>query len=299
MNVHTHAPRIGSVSATAPRLYGCGSSTAPLRRVLVGRPSSVERWREYGWRAAPDPVRLAAEHEAFCALLAEAGAEVVMAAVEPGNPDAIYVHDPALVSNRGAILLRPGKGRRRGEPAALEPELEAAGVPVVERFVAPACAEGGDTLWLDDRTLLVGRGYRTNDRGIEALARALPDVNVIAFDLPHLRGRDEVLHLLSLVSPLADDLALVYLPLLPVRLVQLLDERGVRLVEVPDEEFASLGANVLALGPRVALALEGNPETRRRLESAGVEVQTYRGDELSRKGDGGPTCLTRPLLRAA
>jgi dimethylargininase len=299
MNVHAHAPRIGSVSATAPRLYGCGSSTAPLRRVLVGRPGSVERWREYGWRAAPDPVRLAAEHEAFCALLAEAGAEVVMAAVEPGNPDAIYVHDPALVSNRGAILLRPGKGRRRGEPAALEPELEAAGVPVVERLVAPACAEGGDTLWLDDRTLLVGRGYRTNDRGIEALARALPDVNVIAFDLPHLRGRNEVLHLLSLVSPLADDLALVYLPLLPVRLVQLLDERGVRLVEVPDEEFASLGANVLALGPRVALALEGNPETRRRLEAAGVEVQTYRGDELSRKGDGGPTCLTRPLLRAA
>jgi dimethylargininase len=285
------------VSLAAPRSYGCASSTDPLRRVLVGRPGGFERWREYGWRARPDPRGIAAEHEALCELLAGAGAEVVVAAAQNGNPDAIYVHDPVLVSNRGAILLRPGKERRRGEPAALEPGLEAAGVPVVARLTPPACAEGGDTLWLDERTLLAGRGYRTNDAGIGALAEALPDVEVIAFDLPHLRGRGEVLHLLSLISLLADDLALVYLPLLPVRLVQLLEDRGVQLVEVPDEEFESLGCNVLALAPRVALALEGNDETRRRLEGVGVEVRTYRGEELSRKGDGGPTCLTRPLVR--
>jgi dimethylargininase len=280
--------------------YGCQSMTAPLRRVLVRRPGAVERWTDYGWRARPDPARLRHEHESLCALLAEAGADVVLAqSASDGNLDAIYVYDPALVSQRGAILLRPGKDGRRSEPQALALDLEAAGVPIAARLEAPACAEGGDTLWLDERTLLAGRGYRTNDAGIEALRRALPGVEVIAFDLPYLRGRGEVLHLLSLISPLADDLALVCLPLLPVRLVELLEERGIELVEVPEDEFETLGCNVLALAPRIGLALEGNSETRRRLEAAGVEVLTYRGDELSRKGDGGPTCLTRPLLRRA
>jgi dimethylargininase len=279
--------------------YGCQSMTAPLRRVLVRRPGDVSRWAEYGWRAQPDTRRIAEEHDALCARLADAGAEVVVGKSSvDGNPDAVYVYDPALVSNRGAILLRPGKEGRRGEPAALADDLAAAGVPIAARLEAPACAEAGDTLWLDERTLLAGRGYRTNDAGIAALARALPGVDVIAYDLPHLRGRGEVLHLLSLISPLDADLALVYLPLLPVRLVQLLGERGIGLVEVPDDEFETLGCNVLALSPRVVLALEGNDETRRRLERAGVEVRTYPGDELSRKGDGGPTCLTRPLLRA-
>jgi N-dimethylarginine dimethylaminohydrolase len=146
---------------------------------------------------------------------------------------------------------------------------------------------------------VVGRGYRTNDAGVDALRAVLPDVDVIAVDLPHYHGRDEVMHLLSLVSPLADDLALVYLPLMPVRLVELLEHRGVAFVEVPDEEFESMACNVLALAPRVALALDCNPVTRRRLEQAGVEVLVYSGEELSRKGDGGPTCLTRPLSRTA
>jgi N-dimethylarginine dimethylaminohydrolase len=154
-------------------------------------------------------------------------------------------------------------------------------------------------LWLDEHTLVVGRGYRTNDAGVAALRAALPDVDVLAVDLPHHHGRDEVMHMLSLISPLADDLALVYLPLMPVRLVELLERRGVAFVEVPDEEFESMACNVLALAPRVALALDGNPETRRRLEQAGVEVVVYAGEELSRKGDGGPTCLTRPLSRTA
>jgi len=170
-------------------------------------------------------------------------------------------------------------------------------VPIAGRLEAPATAEGGDTVWLDERTLLVGRGYRTNDAGVAALRATLPDVDVIVFDLPHLHGREEVLHLMSLLSPLDVDLAVVYLPLMPVRLVELLEERGIRFVEVPDEEFESMGPNVLALGPRSALALDGNPETRRRMEKAGVEVRVYTGDEISKKGDGGPTCLTRPLLR--
>jgi N-dimethylarginine dimethylaminohydrolase len=151
--------------------------------------------------------------------------------------------------------------------------------------------------WLDRTTLLVGVGYRTTTAGVEAVRVMLPDVTVVSFDLPHLGGRAECTHLLSFVSMLDVDLAVASLPHLPVRLVEVLRDAGVKIVEVPDAEFDSMGANVLALGPRVALALEGNPETRRRMEATGVEVRTYEGDEISRKGDGGPTCLTKPLER--
>jgi N-dimethylarginine dimethylaminohydrolase len=286
---------------TLDRTYGAQSMTATLRRVLVVRPRPEEaaRWREAGWRSAPDPVRLVEEHEAFRAQLEAAGAEVVVAETsEETGLDGVYPYDPALVGGAGAILLRPGKDSRLGEVGPLGSALEAAGVPTAARIEAPATVDGGDTCWLDERTLAVGLGYRTNEAGVAALREALPDVDVLAFDLPHYRGRVELLHLMSLISPLADDLAVVYLPLLPVRLVELLAKRGVELVEVPDEEFPTQGPNVLALGPRVALALDGNPETRRRLERAGVEVRVFRGDELSHKGEGGPTCLTRPILRA-
>jgi dimethylargininase len=275
--------------------------TATMRRVLVRPPAlaGFATWREYGWREEPNVARLAEEHEAFCAALAAAGAEVVVADTSvPTDPDAIYVFDPAIVSDRGAIVLRPGKDGRLVEAEAIAADLEQAGVPIAARLEPPASADGGDTIWLDESTLLVGRGYRTNDDGIHALRKALPDVNVLAFDLPHLHGSEVVLHLLSLLSPLDDDAVVAYLPLLPVRLVQLLQELDVRIVEVPDDEFETMGPNVLALAPRVVLALEGNPETRKRLERAGVDVSVYRGDEISRKGDGGPTCLTRPLLRA-
>jgi N-dimethylarginine dimethylaminohydrolase len=274
--------------------------TGTLRRVLVRapRPEDVAGWRAYGWRSEPDFARLEAEHEAFRTILSDAGAEVVLAQTPLGVcPDAIYAYDPSLVTSRGAILLRPGKEGRRVEVEATAADLVEAGVPIAGRLEAPATVEGGDTVWLDERTLLVGRGYRTNDEGVAALRATLPDVEVIVFDLPHLRGREEVLHLMSLLSPLDSDLAAVYLPLMPVRLVELLEEREIRFVEVPDEEFESMGPNVLALGPRRALALDGNPETRRRMEKAGVEVRVYTGDEISKKGDGGPTCLTRPLLR--
>jgi dimethylargininase len=282
------------------RQFGCQSMWGRLQRVLV-RPPAPEAWtawRAYGWRAEPDPVRLTAEHESFREILAGFGAEVVLAETPgPANPDSIYVYDPALVTDEGALLLMPGKEGRRGEVETMAVDFLEAGVPIAGRVRYPGTVEGGDTLWLDERTLLVGRGYRTNDEGIRQLTEALPAVDVVAFDLPHLRGAGEVLHLMSLLSPLDRDLAVAYPPLMPVRLVELLAERGVELVEVPAEEFETMGPNVLALAPRVALALEGNDETRRRLESAGVDVRVYEGDEISRKGDGGPTCLTRPLLR--
>jgi dimethylargininase len=283
-----------------PRAFGSQSMTAPLRRVLVvaPRPEEAERWREAGWRAAPDPGRLAAEQEAFRGQLEAVGAEVVVVETSPQTGlDAVYPYDPVLVVDRGALLLRPGKDSRVDEVEPLGDALRANGVPTTARIDAPATVDGGDTCWLDESTLLVGLSYRTNEAGVAALRDALPNVNVIAFDLPHHRGRAELLHLMSVISPLDDDLAVVYLPLLPARLVELLAERGIELVEVPDEEFPTQGPNVLALAPRVALALEGNPETRRRLERAGVDVRVYRGDELSHKGEGGPTCLTRPILR--
>ena len=270
-----------------------------LQRVLVRRPlpEDAAAWQTYGWRAAPDVAAAQAEHEALCALLESAGAEVVVSEHDPGNPDAIYTYDATLVGPDGAVLLLPGKEGRRREPEASVAALEEAGVPIAARIGLPATVEGGDTVWLDEQTLLVGIGYRTNPEAIDALAGAFPGVEVLAFDLPHWNGAGEVMHLMSFISPLDRDLALVYTRIAPTRLIWLLAERGIEVVEVPDDEFETQGTNVLALGPRRALALEGNDETRRRLERAGVDVVTYRGDEISRKGDGGPTCLTRPLLR--
>jgi N-dimethylarginine dimethylaminohydrolase len=273
-----------------------------LRRVYVHPPDpkDLTAWRAYGWHREPDPDAAAREHEAFRLLLAEAGAEVIVGRTGvPGDPDAIYAYDPTLVLDDGVVLLRPGKEGRRAEPAALAQDLEAAGFPVVAALEPPAVAEGGDLLLLDDETLLAGVGYRTNAEGVDQLRAILGPrgISVLDFDLPHHRGPAECLHLLSFLSPLDRDLVVGDLPMMPVRLVRLLEERGIGIVEVPDEEFATMGPNVLALGPRVALALEGNPETRRRMEAAGVEVRIYHGEQISVNGDGGPTCLTRPLAR--
>jgi N-dimethylarginine dimethylaminohydrolase len=272
----------------------------PIRRVYVRAPRAEDlaNWRAYGWNAEPDPERAAEEHRALRAELERAGAEVVVGTTPvDGDPDAIYVYDPVLPTDRGIVVLRPGKVSRRREPEAVARDLRDAGLPVLGVLEEPACAEGGDLFWLDRHTLAVGRGYRTNDAGVAALRALLPDVEVLAFDLPHLHGPDACLHLLSLLSPLDVDLAVGYPPLIPVRLMQELERRGIELVEVPEAEFPTMGPNVLALAPRVALALEGNPETKRRMEAAGVQVRTFRGQEICFKGDGGPTCLTRPLLR--
>jgi N-dimethylarginine dimethylaminohydrolase len=275
---------------------------SPLRKVYVRapEPEAVAAWRDYGWNVEPDASKASAEHEAFRAALEDAGAEVVLGSASSGaDPDAIYVYDPVLMTDAGAVLLRPGKPGRRGEPELARRDLEAAGVPVLAVLGGPALAEGGDLCWLDAGTLLAGVGYRTNEAGVAELRRILAgvDADVVAFDLPHLSGPSACTHLLSFLSPLDVDLVVAYTPQLPVRLVQLLDERGIRIVEVPDEEVDSMGPNVLALAPRAALALDGNPVTRRRMEAEGVDVRTYAGEWISRAGDGGPTCLTRPLDR--
>ncbi|MGE5227747.1 MAG: dimethylarginine dimethylaminohydrolase family protein [Planctomycetaceae bacterium] len=276
--------------------------SARLARVFVRPPRAEDAssWREYGWRARPDEELAGQEHAALRRLLEDAGAEVIVGTTPvPGDPDAIYAYDPVLLTDAGAVVLRMGKVGRRAEPAVVADDLEALGIPAIGWLTEPATAEGGDLCFLDPSTLLAGIGYRTNEAAVGQLRALLEPagIEVVAFDLPHLHGPDECLHLLSLLSPLDEDLVVGYLPLMPVRLVQLLRDRGIAIVEVPEEEFPTMGPNVLALGPRVALALEGNPETRRRMEAAGVDVRTYRGEEISRKGDGGPTCLTRPLVR--
>ncbi|SMB83989.1 dimethylarginine dimethylaminohydrolase family protein [Deinococcus hopiensis] len=279
------------------------SMTAPLRRVLVRRPDEAfavddpELWHYAG---RPDLTAAQAEHDAFVDILRSCGADVVYHTVEqPNKADAIFVYDPALITNDGAILLNPGKALRQGEQAAMACQLAALDVPIVGSLTGEQRAEGGDMFWLDPNTLAVGRTFRTNDAGIQALSSLLQPqgMKVMSFDLPAWDGEDACLHLMSVISPVADDAAVIYPRLLPVALWQELKRRGMRLIEVPDAEFASQGPNVLALNPTTCLMLQGNPVTQARLQDAGFTVHTYVGNELSLKAEGGPTCLTKPLLR--
>ena len=279
--------------------YGVRSMVAPLRRVLVRRPATTGDFAGADWRT-PDPEQLDRQHDQFCQLLADLGCDVEVAAVAEEMVDATYVRDPGMVSSRGAVLFQMAKPARAAEPPLLGTALEAAGVPVVGRLTGPARADGGDIIWLDDRTLLVGRSYRTNVEGVRQIREimAAEDVVVGSADMPHDRGPAHVLHLMSVISPVADDLAVVYPPLAPVPLMQELAARSVRIVAVPAAEYDTMACNVLPVRPGVVVMLAGNPRTRAALEAAGCEVHLYDGSEISLKGDGGPTCLTAPILRA-
>jgi dimethylargininase len=285
------------------RAWGGQSMVAPLRRVLVrepARPSAEVQFASFGYPHVVDHDRTTREHEAFRALLAGSGTEVVVAGPdEAGLLDAIFAYDPSLMTDAGAVLLRPGKELRLPEVELAERTYAELGIPIFGRIEAPGTVEGGDTLWLDERTLAVGRGYRTNDEGIRQLRALLAPhgIDVMTVDLPHWRGPDECLHLMSFISPVAERLAVVYLPLMSVPFVQELQRRGWSFIEVPDEEFETHGCNVLALAPLRVLVCDGSSVTRSRLGAAGCEILVYTGDELSHNRAGGPTCLTRPILR--
>jgi dimethylargininase len=283
-----------------PPRFGVRSMAAPLRRVLVRRPATTGDFTGADWRA-PDPELLGRQHDQFCELLADLGCDVEVAAAADEMVDATYVRDPGMVTGRGAVLFQMAKPARVREPPLLGTALEAAGVPVVAELSGPARADGGDIIWLDERTLLVGRSYRTNAAGVHQLREILAAENVVvgSADMPHARGPDHVLHLMSVISPVADDLAVVYPPLAPVPLMEELAARSVRVIEVPAEEYETMACNVLAVRPGVVVMLDGNPQTRAALTRVGCEVHGYDGSEISLKGDGGPTCLTAPILRAA
>lgn len=276
---------------------------APLRRVVVKRPDAAfahadpDTWH---YTAAPDLQVAQSEHDALVGLLQSAGTEVIYHDVpQPERADAIYVFDPVLPTDAGAVVLQMGKPLRQGEEDALAQTLEAAGMPIHYRLHGEARAECGDMLWVDEHTLAVGVGFRTNHAGIAQLREALTPlgVQVMPVELPYFTGPEACLHLLSLISIVDENVAVVYPSLLSVPFWQYLKERGFHLVEVPETEFATMGPNVLVLAPGQCVMLEGNPVTQARLEAAGCTVQTYRGNEISLKAEGGATCLTRPILR--
>jgi N-dimethylarginine dimethylaminohydrolase len=275
----------------------------PLRKVIVRRPGeSFSQADPVFWHyaARPIPDRAVTEHDLLVDILISHGIEVInIPDDQDGLADSIYVHDPSIVSDVGAIILRMGKKLREGEEHLHIAAYKSCGVPVYYRLNGDARAEGGDLLWLDRNTLAVGVGFRTNNEGVRQLQEALSPVGVevMPFELPYFHGPQACLHLMSLVSMIDHDLAVGYPYLMPVSFYQLLVARNIELIEVPREEFATMGPNVLALAPRICLALEGNPVTKQRLETSGCQVFTYSGDEISLKAEGGATCLTRPVLR--
>ncbi|MGI8780780.1 MAG: dimethylarginine dimethylaminohydrolase family protein [Solirubrobacteraceae bacterium] len=287
-----------SSADAAAGTYGVTSMIAPLRRVLVRRPATAGDWAGAAWRT-PDPDRLAAQHDAFCELLADLGPEVEIADSLDDQVDAVYMHDPMVMTARGGIPLRMAKPARRREPGHAAQELERLGIPVLGTLEAPAYADGGDRYWIDERTMAIGLGYRTNRAGADALARLVePEgVTVAAYDVPHDQGPGSVLHLQSFISGVADGLCVIHEPLAPVRLLQDLRARGTEWIAVDREAYVAMGCNVLAVRPGVVVMVDGVPGVRSSLERRGVEVHVYDGSELSLKGDGGPTCITQPLLR--
>jgi N-dimethylarginine dimethylaminohydrolase len=274
------------------------------RDAFVDAPTIASQWQALNFTAAPDLARAIDEYDRFVEIIRSSGAEVRFLPPDANTTlDSIYVRDASIVCSRGIILCNMGKRSRASEPEAQAAALGAAGplAPAVAgRIEGSGRLEGGDVIWLDSRTIVVGRGYRTNDEGIRQLRTLLGDSidELVVVPLPHWRGAGDVMHLMSLISPVDRDLAVVYAPLLPVPFREYLLNRAIQLIEVPDAEFDSMATNVLALAPRRCVLAAGNRRTRALLEAAGVEVIEYEGEEISVKGSGGPTCLTRPLGRA-
>jgi len=272
-----------------------------VRDAFVDERTIAAQWQRLNYTAPPDLSRAIDQHDRFIDILRSSGATVYELPPDPQTTlDSIYVRDAAIVSPAGSILCAMGKAERATEPAAQERAFSGFGLSIAGRITPPGKLEGGDLIWLDERTLAVGRGYRTNAEGVRQLRTLVgQSVSVIEVPLPHWHGQSDVMHLMSLISPIDRDLAVVYSRLLPVPFREWLPEHGMRLVEVPDREFETMGTNVLALAPRRCLMLAGSPLTRKALEQSGCEVLEYEGSEISLKGAGGPTCLTRPLARAS
>jgi N-dimethylarginine dimethylaminohydrolase len=285
--------------------FGGQSMVATLQRVLIRRPdhslgnADPKRWHYSGHIDLSTAI---IEHDHFAQILQNQHVEIVYHDQQSdSHADSIFVHDPALITDHGAIIMRMGKILRNGEEALIKQALIALGVPIIGELTSPALAEGGDFIWLDEHTLIAGKGFRTNDEGIHQLRAILSPfgITLLDFDLSYYQGQDACLHLQSLISLVDVKTALVYLPLLPTRLYTLLKERHFTLIEVPESEFATMAPNVLAIKPKVVLSIDTNTITKKRLEEAGITVFTYQGQELSLKTEGGPTCLTRPLKRAS
>lgn len=292
-----------SLTSTWAAPYGGQSMVWPLKKVLVRAPDqsfAVTDPKLWHYTGTPDLNQAIVEHKDFVKTLKDHGIEIIYHKRKlEGLADSIFVHDPALMTDHGAIILKMGKKLREGEPGGLKEHFKETGIPILAQLTGDATAEGGDCLWLDSKTLLIGRGYRTNQEGVDQIRTALVPhgVQVLAFDLPYDQGQDACLHLQSLISLVDEKTAVVFRKLMPVALVQLLEKKGFTLIEAPEEEYHTMATNILALAPKLCLTIEGNPKTKEKLEQAGIKVLTYKGNEISLKAEGGATCLTRPILR--
>ena len=289
--------------------YGCQNMVDPIRRVLVKHPKDAyqnqiklnNQSSQLNYLSVPNFDKALTDYETFVGLLESSGAEVhYLPSDDSTTLDSIYTHDPCIVSNGGVILCNMGKRDRLSEPSAMETYYQSIDIPILGRIEAPGTLEGGDVVWINERIVAVGGGYRSNAEGIRQFQALLGNLveKVITVPLPHWTGPAECLHLMSNVSPIDHNLYLVYSRLLPVFFRQYLIDLGIELLEVSDEEYNSMGCNVLAIAPRQCIMIAGNPKTQQQLEAKGVEVHIYNGSEISLKGTGGPTCLTRPFLRS-
>jgi N-dimethylarginine dimethylaminohydrolase len=283
------------------------AETLPLTRVLLRAPGTVVRgqmdiaqqWLELGYLSQPDLGAANTEHADLVAAIQATGAEVIFADDNFSlSLDAVYVRDSILPLPSGLLLARMGKDARMHEPESLAKQFEKLSLPIAGAIESPGTLEGGDCVWIDPTTLLIGRTWRTNQPGIDQV-RALvgPDIAVIAFDMPNYKGPGDVFHLMSVLSPISDRIVAGYLPLMPVALVTFLQSRNMAIVPVPDAEFETMGCNILALGNDHVVMLKGNPETAKALTAKGVIVNEIQGNHICHPGQGGPTCLTLPLLR--
>ncbi|WP_303979508.1 arginine deiminase family protein [Dongia mobilis] len=278
-----------------------------LKRLAMRRPEDAfvddakidKEWKNLNYHTRPDMKKAVAEHQHFAEIIKSVGAEILyLPSDKKLTMDSLYVRDAAAICPKGVILANMGKKQREGEPPIHGHFLEEADIPVLGSISGQGRLEGGDLIWLDEKTVAIGRTYRTNDAGIRQFKHLIgPDVHVEVAVMPHYKGPTDVFHLMSVISPLDDKLHLVYSPLMPIPFREWLLARGDDLIEVPDSEFASMGCNVLAIAPSEVVMVKGNPETKARMEASGVKVHVIDADAISVPGEGGPTCLTRPLER--
>ena len=290
--------------------YTCHSEYKKLESVFIktaedafiGEEKLKKEWNVLNYSSKPDLTRAMEEYKVFKSLLAKEVPNIIrFPRSETITIDSIYCRDASISTDFGMILCNMGKQSRIPEPMAQRMAFQTNNIEILGTITSPGTLEGGDVAWLNEKTLAVGLTYRTNVEGIRQLKNLLSPkgVEVIVVDLPHYKGVEDVFHLMSIFSPVDKNLAVVYSPLMPIRFRNLLLEMGYELVEVPEKEFESMGCNVLAIEPRKCIMVEGNPITQKALEKAGCQVYTYKGLEISIKGGGGPTCLTRPLKRRA
>lgn len=273
----------------------------PVKTTFISNTFIESQWRQLNYLSKPDYELALKEYELFEDELRNSGANIQYFPQNDGlSIDSMYCRDASIATDFGMILCNMGKPDRSVEPEIQKQVYKQNHIPILGEIKSPGTVEGGDVAWLDETTLAVGHTYRTNDSGIEQLKNLLEPhgIQVIVVELPHYKGKSDVFHLMSILSPVDKNLAVVYSPLMPIKFRNELIDRGFNFVEVPDNEFESMGCNVLAVAPRKCIMVAGNPKTKEALLMAGCEVFTYSGEHISVKGGGGPTCLTRPLIRA-